>query len=130
MFRWFVRLLYDSTLAKFRSAYGLAESVGRLSAATKRWPLFNFGNTMAVGRVSTDSVRLRRVIPMVHNSFQPVFTGLLLGLSVCWPLFAMPAHADPGLPTGIEVVFAVFSCVVVAIWGRWWYAQRMHFIWS
>jgi hypothetical protein len=55
---------------------------------------------------------------------------LLLGLSVCWPLFAMPAHAELGLPTGIKVVFAVFSCLVVAIWGRWWYAQRMHFIWS
>jgi hypothetical protein len=26
--------------------------------------------------------------------------------------------------------FEVFSCVVVAIWGRWWYAQRMYFIWS
>jgi hypothetical protein len=314
MFRWFVRLLYDSTPAEFRSAYGLAESVGRLSAATKRWTLFDFGNTVAVGRVSTDSVQLRRVIPMVHNSFQPVFMGrfevregvtvltghfgmpmsvkvfmsfwfgmvivisgglllgskapvpmavmigplvmiigglglvaagkwfgrndaawlsgiittalgaprdgasvtrdepmnvdadtvpmalkiaaiflaasgtmalvtgltgshvwpsvgrdvespgapqlgnwnfvyailvtslsigiwrrrpwawwggfLLLGLSVCWSLFAMPAHADVGPPTGIKVVFAVFSCVVVAIWGRWWYAQRMHFIWS
>jgi predicted MPP superfamily phosphohydrolase len=46
MFRWFVRLLYDSTPAEFRSAYRFAESVGRLSAATKRLALFDFGNML------------------------------------------------------------------------------------
>jgi hypothetical protein len=318
MFRWFVGLLHDSTPAEFRSAYGLGESVERLSAATKRWALFNFGETMAVGKVSEKAVRLRRVIPMVHNSFQPIFTGhfevrdgvavltgrfgmpmsvkvfmgfwfgmvilisgamllggltpegpqatvfmwqpflmtgggialvaagkwfgrndaawlsgviaralgtprdggsvaqalvtnvdadavpmtlkvaaivlgasgamalivgftgphvwpsmqpaasdapaglqlgnwnfvyafvvlslalgiwrrnpwawwggfVLLGLSLYWSLVAMPTDIHGGPPMGIKVIFAAFSCVVVAVWGRWWYAQRKHFLWG
>jgi hypothetical protein len=317
MFRWFMRLLYDSTPTEFRSAYGLAESVERLSAATKRSVFSALGETTAVGKVSEKVVRLQRVIPMVGNSFKPFFIGhfevhgevtmligkftmlplvkvfmsfwfgmccmfagavllggfkpqglnatffllqpflmigggialvaagkwfarndaawlseliatalgaprrsasvtpdalmnadadtvpmslkvaaiflaasgamallagvagpqfwpslgqagestaalqlgnwnfiyailvialsigiwgrrpwawwcgfLLLGLSVCWSLFAMSARADVGPPVGMKVIFAIFSCVVVGIWGRWWYAQRKHFLWS
>jgi hypothetical protein len=55
---------------------------------------------------------------------------LLLGLSVCWSLFAMSARADVGPPVGIKVIFAIFSSVIVGIWGRWWYAQRKHFLWT
>jgi hypothetical protein len=310
-----MRLLYDSTPAEFRSAYRIAESVERLSAATKRSVFSALGETTAVGKVSEKVVRLQRVIPMVGNSFKPFFIGhfevrgeetvlmgqftmlplvkvfmsfwfgmcglfagavllggfkpqgpnatifllqpflmicggialvaagkwfarndaawlseliatalgakrdgasvtrdapinvdadtvpmslkvaaillaasgamalvagmagshswrglvqagessassqfgnwnfvyaillitlstgiwrrrswawwcgfLLLGLSVCWSLFAMSARADVGPPVGIKVIFAIFSCVIVAIWGRWWYAQRKHFM--
>jgi len=315
MLRWFVRLLYGSTPAEFRSVYGLAESVERLSAATKRSVFSALGETTAVGKVSQTVVRLQRIIPMVGNSFKPFFFGhfevrdgvtvlvgkftmlplakafmsvwfgvlsifavvvllggfkpqgpnatfflvqpflmigggialvaagkwftrndaawlsgiiaaalgaprdgvsatqdllmsvdadtvpmtlkaaaiflvasgamalvaglaglpllpgvgrsaespavlqlgnwnflyavlvislsigiwrrqpwgwrcgfMLLGLSVCWSLFAVQAHADVGLPVGIKVLFAVLSCVVAAVWGRWWYAQRKHFL--
>jgi hypothetical protein len=317
MFRWLVRLLYDSTAAEFRSAYGLAESVERLGASTKRSVFSALGETAAVGKVSEKVVRLQRVIPMVGNSFKPFFIGhfevrgdgtvligkftmlplvkvfmsfwfgmlglflgaellggfkpqgpnatlfllqpflmigggvalvaagkwfarndsawlselfaaalgaphdggpvtrnapayvgadtvpaslkvtaiilaasgamavvagvagpplwpslgqagastvapqlgnwnfvyailiiavsigiwrrrpwawrcgfLLLGLSVCWSLFTMSARADVAPPVLIKVIFAIFSCVVVGIWGRWWYAQRKHFQWS
>jgi hypothetical protein len=317
MLGWFVRLLFDSTPAEFRSAYGLAESVEHLSAVTKRSVFSALGETTAVGKVSEKVVRLQRVIPMVRNSFKPFFIGhfeersegtvligkftmlplvrvfmsiwfgmcglfagavllggfkahgpnatffslqpflmigggialvaagkwfarndaawlseliatalggardgasvtpdalmnvdadtvpmslkvaaiflaasgamalvagvaglhfssssgqaggsaaspqlgnwnfvyatlvlalsigiwrrrpwgwwcgfLLLGLSVCWSWFAMSARADVGPPLGIKVIFTVFSCVVVGIWGRWWYAQRKHFLWS
>jgi hypothetical protein len=317
MFRWFVRLLHDSTPAEFPSAYGLAESVERLSAVTKRSAFSALGETTAVGKVSERVVRLQRVIPMVRNSFKPFFIGrfevrgevtvligkftmlplvtvfmsiwfgmcclfagalllggvkpqspnatffllqpflmiaggialvaagkwfarndaawlsaliasalggarhgasvtpdalmnvdadtvpmslkvtaivlaasgamalmagvagphlwphlgqasegtasqqwgswnfvyavlaialsigiwrrrpwgwwcgfLLLGWSVCRSLFALSAHADVGLPVGIKVIFAVLSFVIVGIWGRWWYAQRRHFLWG
>ena len=317
MFRWLMRLLYDSTPAEFRSAYGLAESVERLGAATKRSAFSALAETTAVGKVSEKVVRLQRVIPMVGNSFKPFFIGhfevsgdatvligkftmlplvkvfmsfwfgmcglfagavllggfkpqapnatlfllqpflmigggialvaagkwfarndaawlseviatalgaprdgasinrdalmnvdadtvpmtlkvaaiflvasgamalvvgvgghhlwpslgpasestaspqlgnwnfvyailvialsmgiwgrrpwawwcgfLLLGLSVCWPLFAMSVRADVGPPMAMKVIFAIFSCVIVCIWGRWWYAQRKHFLWT
>ena len=317
MFRWLVRLLYDSTPAEFRSAYGLAESVERLGASTKRSVFSALGETTAVGKVSEKVVRLQRVIPMVGNSFKPFFIGrfevrgdgtvligkftilplvkvfmsfwfgmlglfvgaellrgfklqgptatffllqpflmigggvalvvagkwfarndiawlselivtalgtphdggpvtraalvnvgadtvpmslkvtaiflaasgamalvagvtgpttwpslgqagtstmapqlgnwylvyaililavsigiwrrrpwawrcgfLLLGWSVCWSLFAMWASADVGPPVLINVIFAIISCAIAGTWGRWWYAQRKHFLWA
>jgi hypothetical protein len=69
------RLLYESTPAEFRSAYNVAESVQRLQAATKRSTFAAIGETAAVGKVSSDTVRLQRAIPMVGNSFKPVFVG-------------------------------------------------------
>jgi hypothetical protein len=69
------RLLYESTPAEFRSAYGIAESVERLRAATKRSTFAAIGEAAAVGKVSQDSVRLQRVIPMVHNSFKAFYVG-------------------------------------------------------
>jgi hypothetical protein len=75
MFQRFWRLLYESTPAEFRSAFGLAESVERLRAATKRSVFSSLGETAAVGRVSEKGVRLQRVIPMVGNSFKPFFVG-------------------------------------------------------
>jgi hypothetical protein len=75
MHRWFWDLLYGSTPAEFCSAYGLAESVERLRAATKRSVFSAMGETTAVGKVSEESVRLQRVIPMVGNSFKPFFVG-------------------------------------------------------
>jgi hypothetical protein len=70
-----MRFLYDSTPAEFRSAYGITESVERLSAATKRSVFSALGETTAVGKVSEKIVRLQRVIPMVGNSFKPFFIG-------------------------------------------------------
>jgi hypothetical protein len=68
-------LLYKSTPAEFRSAFGLAESVARLRAATKRSAFSSLGETAAVGKVSEQRVRLQRVVPMVGNSFKPFFIG-------------------------------------------------------
>jgi hypothetical protein len=75
MFQWFWRLLYESTPAEFRSAFGFDESVERLRAATKRTVFSALGETAAVGKVSDTVVRLQRVIPMVGNSFKPFFIG-------------------------------------------------------
>ena len=69
------RLLYESTPAEFRSTYSVAESVERLRAATKRSSFAAIGEAAAVGKVSQDSVRLQRVMPMIHNSFKPFFEG-------------------------------------------------------
>ena len=75
MLRWIKHLWGGSEPVEFISAYGLAESVARLKAATKLWSLFNVSEQAAVGRVSETRVSLRRVIPMFANSFKPVFTG-------------------------------------------------------
>lgn len=309
MFQWLWRLLYESTPAEFRSAFGLEESVKRLRAATKRSVFSALSEAAAVGKVSEESVRLQRVIPMVGNSFKPFFVGrfqmsdgkvllvgrftmlplvkvfmtfwfgmvltsiglligstspaprpamlvpfvmlggglamvafgkwlarndmawlsgvieaalsspgaaaargataavdpaavpmtlkgaaiflaasgamalfsgwimpqlppipgspsarapfppmghwplvyatlviglsigvwrrrpwawwcvfVLLGASACWSIYAMQVYSQP--PVGIWMVFAVMSCVVLTLWGRWWYGQREHFIWS
>jgi hypothetical protein len=75
MIRWLGRLLYESTPAEFRSAYGVPESVERLLAATKRSSFSALDETRAVGKVSSENVRLQRAIPMIQNSFKPFFTG-------------------------------------------------------
>ncbi len=76
MFRWFVCLLYDSTPAEFRSAYGLAESVEQLSAATKRSVFTVLAETTAVGMVS-EKVYNSLGIPLAAGVLYP-FTGWLL----------------------------------------------------
>ncbi len=312
MFRWLWRLIYESTPAEFRSAVGLDESVERLHAATKRSVFSALSEAAAVGKVTKDSVRLQRVIPMVGNSFKPFFLGrfhvsegrvlltgrftmlpivkvfmtfwfgmvalgsvgfllaavstmpvpavlaplvmlggglamvafgkwlarndvawlseviegalkspgtavaargattpvdpatvpmtlkgaaivlavsgamallsalmmphlripaqanaaprfpplghwplvyaalvlalslgvwrrrpwawwgffVLLGASACWSMYAMQAFGDAGPPLAMRAGFALMSCVAMALWGRWWYGQRRHFIWS
>jgi ABC-type uncharacterized transport system permease subunit len=55
---------------------------------------------------------------------------VLLGLSVCSAVFVIPTDTHFGPPAGVKAIFAVLSCVVVGLWGRWWYAQRKHFLWS
>jgi hypothetical protein len=75
MFRWLWRLLYESTPAEFRSAFGFDESVERLRSATKRSVFSSLGETAAVGKVTETAVRLQRVVPMVGNSFKPFFIG-------------------------------------------------------
>ena len=73
--RGLLRLLYESTPAEFVSAHGLTESVARLRAATQRSAFAMLAETTAVGRVSEGSVSLQRVIPLVRNSFKPLFIG-------------------------------------------------------
>jgi hypothetical protein len=68
-------MLFESTPAEFQSAFDLEESVARLRAATQRSAFASLGEQAAVGKVAEDRVRLRRVIPMVRNSFQPIFVG-------------------------------------------------------
>lgn len=75
MYRWIKDLWVGSEPVEFVSSYGLVESVDRLKAATKKWSLFNVSEQAAVGRVSEARVSLQRVIPMIGNSFKPVFVG-------------------------------------------------------
>jgi hypothetical protein len=56
---------------------------------------------------------------------------LLLGLSVLGPVSALRTIVRPnGVPVIIQIVFGGFLLVVLATWGRWWYAQRKHFLWT
>jgi hypothetical protein len=55
---------------------------------------------------------------------------LVLGLSVVSSVFFVNENAQMMPPPFIRIVFEVLSCVVVAVWGRWWYAQRKHFLWT
>ena len=71
----FWSILYGSTPAEFKSDYSLADSIAHLRAATQRFAFRALGGPAAVGRVTESTVRLQRVIPMVHNSFKPFFTG-------------------------------------------------------
>jgi hypothetical protein len=66
--------LYGSMPAEFESRFGLEESVGRLAAATRRFALAAM-KPVAVGRVSSDGVSLRKAIPLVGNAFAPCFSG-------------------------------------------------------
>jgi hypothetical protein len=104
-------LLYDSTPAEFRSAYNVAESVERLQAATKRSTFAAMSEAAAVGKVSPDSVRLQRVIPMVHNSFKPFFMGrfeVREGVTVLTGHFGMTIFVK---------VFMTFWLVMVALFA-------------
>jgi hypothetical protein len=41
-------------------------------------------------------------------------------------LFLMNDKMGP--PLAVKIVFAGFGLLVTAYWGRWWYAQRVHFV--
>lgn len=75
MIRWLFDLLYGAVPADFDSAFGIEESVKRLSAATKRSVFAGLTQQVAAGRESKDRVSLQRVIPFVGNSFKPFFIG-------------------------------------------------------
>lgn len=68
-------LLFGNVPARFPSAFSLSESVDRLQANTKRHILSSLFRQSAVGPVSEGLVRLQRVIPLVGNSFKPIFVG-------------------------------------------------------
>src|SRR5882757_4884230 len=112
MFHWFWRLLYEANPAEFRSAFGLAESVERLQAATKRSVFSSLGETAAVGKVSEEGVRLQRVIPMMRNSFKPFFVGhfeVRAGVTVLTGRFTMALFAKIFMSFwfGMTFVFAI-----------------------
>lgn len=75
MFRWMRELWAGSDLVEFESSFGLAESVERLKAVTRHWAMFTLSREAAVGTVTESRVSLQRVIPMVRNSFKPLFIG-------------------------------------------------------
>jgi hypothetical protein len=54
---------------------------------------------------------------------------LVLGVSIITSLFAFPANAEFAPPPFMRVIFGIFALVVSGVWGRWWYAQRRHFLW-
>jgi hypothetical protein len=73
---WLFDFLYGAVPAEFESAFGLEDSVRRLSDATGRWPFAALTTKqMAGGRVTATRVILQRVIPFVGNSFKPFFLG-------------------------------------------------------
>ena len=122
-----MHFLYDSTPAEFRSAYGIAESVERLGAATKRSVFSALGETTAVGKVSEKVVRLQRVIPMVGNSFKLFFIGhfevrgevtVLIGKFAMLPL----VKVFMSFWFGICGLFA--GAVSAPIFGRAWCKQE------
>lgn len=61
--------------AEFPCAFGAAESVRRLRAATLRSVFQVALNDAAVGTVSEKRVALQRAIPRMGNSFKPMFFG-------------------------------------------------------
>ena len=75
MLRWFKSFWVGSPPVEFESAFDLAQSVGRLRAATKRSVFSAMAREAAVGTVRDTRVSLQRVIPMVANSFKPFFVG-------------------------------------------------------
>jgi hypothetical protein len=75
MIRWFLDLLYGGVPAEFESAFGLEESVQRLSAATCHSVFSTFTRQTAFGKVRSDRVSLQRAIPFFGNSFKPFFKG-------------------------------------------------------
>lgn len=60
---------------EFESAFDLAQSIDRLRAATKRSAFSAMAQQVAVGTVRETRVSLHRAIPMVGNSFKPIFVG-------------------------------------------------------
>jgi hypothetical protein len=75
MLRWLQETWTGSAIVEFESAFGLAESVERLRAATRRSLFSAVAHEAAVGTVKETRVSLQRVIPMVGNSFKPFFIG-------------------------------------------------------
>lgn len=55
---------------------------------------------------------------------------LVLGLSIVSSQFFMRENTQTMPPPFIRVVFGVFALIVLAVWGRWWYVQRKHFVWT
>src|SRR5882757_4269864 len=119
MFHWFWRLLYEANPAEFRSAFGLAESVERLQAATKRSVFSSLAETAAVGKVSEEGVRLQRVIPMMSNGFKPFFIGRFEvrdGVTVLSGRFTMALFA--------KIFMSFWFGMLLAIGGGIWLGTR------
>jgi len=68
------RILFSSEPAEFASAFSLDESVARLDLA-RGSALSSIARESATGTVGESRVVLKRVIPLVRNSFKPYFVG-------------------------------------------------------
>lgn len=55
---------------------------------------------------------------------------LLLGVSTVTSLLTMPVNMQMALPPMMQLGFGIFALIVIGMWGRWWYAQRRHFLWK
>lgn len=75
MLRWLKNFWIGSPPVEFESAFDLAQSVERLRAVTKRSVFSAMSQEAAVGKVTQTRVSLQRVIPMMANSFKPIFVG-------------------------------------------------------
>jgi hypothetical protein len=58
---------------------------------------------------------------------------MLLGMSVIVSLlanhFGTIIGAQPAEPPAMRLMFGIFAVIITLVWGRWWYAQRKHFLW-
>ena len=75
MLKWLRDLLWGGTDAEFMSAFGLDESVRRLSEGIRRSAFFVFTASTTVGNVTPSRVTLQRVRPFFRNDFKPIFEG-------------------------------------------------------
>lgn len=140
----FGRLLYCSVPCEFKSAFGLAESVARLRAATVASVFKALMREVAYGPVSETWVQLRREIPMVRNDFKPFFNGqfeergdgvylrghfrmslaaqvfMTIWLSITLPfgLVMLAAQPDPWPFSLIGIGMFVFGVALLAF-GKW-----------
>lgn len=69
------KVVFGSRQVEFESAFDIPGSVERLRAATRGSMFFAFSKQEAVGTVTGTRVSLKRVIPLVGNSFKPFFRG-------------------------------------------------------
>lgn len=75
MIRRVLGFLYGDVPARFPSDFPLSESVARLRERTRRSVFVTLFQEAAAGPVTESRVRLQRVIPLVGNSFKPIFVG-------------------------------------------------------
>ncbi len=75
MFNWLKTIFASPEIVEFASTFGMEESVARLKSATRQSMFGSLAKQEAVGTVKQNRVSLYRVIPMVQNSFKPVFRG-------------------------------------------------------
>jgi hypothetical protein len=139
---WYRRIFDEPQFVRFETPMGLAEAVSQLAAETETssWRI-RFSEYM-LGRVSANSVRLRRVVPYFRNDWKPVFEGrfeeaggrvalvgifgasrstrifmyVFISFGLLWSVFAFLAvsmHPDPTLPVWFPV--AGFGMAVVGV---------------
>lgn len=53
---------------------------------------------------------------------------VIIGAASVSQLAVFFARSVPPVPTFVLVLFGAFSSLVMIVWGRWWYAQRVHFL--
>ena len=108
---------------RIESSFNLAVSIVRLREATATSILISRQNDFALGTVSQQKVVLQRVIPMIGNSFKPVFVGrfeTLNGRAVLIGHFTM--HWFTRLFMVVWFFGVLFSIAMVVRKGdaQWW----------